>query len=1156
MQVPPFGTVDLSVVYETPDEAPVQPVAASFTITDSMGARTFSTNASGVKTITYVAGGGPFTIEVKHPLDTTNITMGGGVVTTDDELVPVAVTLPALGTVTGTVTYADGSPAPLAAVELSGTGVTPRVGTTNGSGVFTFDDVEGLHPFSVLARHPAADRDHIFRIAAGEVPENGASTDVTVALPGTGTVEVTVTENDGSTPVSGANVTILESFDGDFRSEGATDAAGRLDVTLVPEGSFTVSAEIHGDEIGTATDEVPIGAVGSVVAVTISKPPEATLEGTVYAADGLTPVPGARVRFLTEDGATELDSRLADTNGFYRFAWALSVSDTALVRAEDASDASANDEVFLTASAPGQTLVADFTLPLKVVSGTVFESDGLVSVPGARVDAVLEGGYVEKSAIADASGDFALLGVEDGTYELVATDPDGLTGYASATLGVGDDSVERDVTLPPFAAVEGTVLDETGAPPVGVESGEIALHNANVPSPRTTPPDATGRFRFERVAEGSFTLVYDDAASGLSGAATSFVIGGESLGESVNIARTFGVEIEASTEYNSAYAATLLADGDASTSWLSKYKDTVAHGGSPFVEVRFPHDAIVNEIRLFGKGRWSRYYIYAGYFEIFDESGGVLFDSGVVDFSAPDYNAVVPVPSIAGARRVRLTVTDDYDYYDALGELEIYGTLAKKNLSLEPGVVLNPSSVYSSFFAAEKGIDGDLKTNWFTRPGDAVNRGGAPHYEILFPTSYIVDEIQMFGNRSYANGYDFHAGRFELFDVSGGVLFDSGVVDLPAPDRDITVPVSAVAGVARVRFTATADEGNDPGFSELVVWGRDGGPGAPPTDINLPATGSVSGQLLAAGGATTVPVGTATIEASSSATESRSGVVSASGAVDAAGLYHVAGVAEGDVTVTVVDDGLGAAGTANANVSAGVETTDVDVELQTGQALPVELGLPAKRHLVRADGSIEGELNLASAASSFASASVNGKAFPDRAVAGLELSGRQLVLGPVRMSGLDHTRQVYVPDGAPFARVLDIFENPHTFDVQLTVRLDGVLNGVNLTTSSGDGALDAADRYLAGELDTGPGIAVIYAGAGATRLPDASATDGTAYSATWRRLVVPAGSRIILMTFAVQRDTRADALAEADALMHLTNPGATSDLTAAEKTDILNFIVP
>jgi hypothetical protein len=137
---------------------------------------------------------------------------------------------------------------------------------------------------------------------------------------------------------------------------------------------------------------------------------------------------------------------------------------------------------------------------------------------------------------------------------------------------------------------------------------------------------------------------------------------------------------------------------------------------------------------------------------------------------------------------------------------------------LVPATTASASSSFNGF-PPSRVIDDNLSTDWFTAAGDAVNRGTTPFLEIVFPQDVTVTELQMFGSRAFPNGFDFFAGIFKLFDASGAVLFDSGVVNLPAPDRDVTLPIPNIAGVRRVRFTATADEGPDPGFAELKVIG-------------------------------------------------------------------------------------------------------------------------------------------------------------------------------------------------------------------------------------------------------------------------------------------------------------------------------------------------
>ena len=463
------------------------------------------------------------------------------------------------------------------------------------------------------------------------------------------------------------------------------------------------------------------------------------------------------------------------------------------------------------------------------------------------------------------------------------------------------------------------------------------------------------------------------------------------------------------------------------------------------------------------------------------------------------------------------------------------------NLTQSPDVRVEAISYYSGY-RPERVIDDNVWTSWFTRFGDAVNRGKSPFLDVILPAAATVSELQMFGNRQSPNGYDFYAGSFHLFDEAGLELFDSGVIELPAPERDVVVSVPDVAGVRRVRFLATDDESADPGFAELVVIGHVDGPDVPVPDIYLPDVGSVSGQLLANdGSATTSP--TASVEVRSRELESQEAAPSATDVVDSAtGGFHVSGVAEGDAAVTVIDPSLEEAGATTTRVDAGVETAGVNVRLGTARPLPLTLG----DHTVQPTGSIDGDV---------ASVSVNGKAFPPQSAASVELSGRQVVLGPVRMGGVRHARKIFVSGDGSFVRVLDVLENPHAFDVEATVTLDGSLAIESVFTSSGDESLDWSDRFVSGGLD-GVGVAFVYGGAGNVRLPDRPATDGARYAVTWRQLDVPAGERRILVTYLVKAPSASSAAGIAEALQNATQPEASFGLDPAEKADVVNFNVP
>jgi parallel beta-helix repeat protein len=149
--------------------------------------------------------------------------------------------------------------------------------------------------------------------------------------------------------------------------------------------------------------------------------------------------------------------------------------------------------------------------------------------------------------------------------------------------------------------------------------------------------------------------------------------------------------------------------------------------------------------------------------------------------------------------------------------IAVFGPV-EENLTqlLHSGLTLNVSSSFPGF-PPTRAVDDNLNTSWFSASGNTCP-GNCPFFEIIFPQDVTVSRLQMFGNREFANGFDFFAGRFEMFDAISNLLFDSGVVNLPAPNRDITLSTN-VAKVRRVRFTATSNESVDPGFAELKVIG-------------------------------------------------------------------------------------------------------------------------------------------------------------------------------------------------------------------------------------------------------------------------------------------------------------------------------------------------
>ncbi len=165
------------------------------------------------------------------------------------------------------------------------------------------------------------------------------------------------------------------------------------------------------------------------------------------------------------------------------------------------------------------------------------------------------------------------------------------------------------------------------------------------------------------------------------------------------------------------------------------------------------------------------------------------------------------------------------------------------------------------------------------------------------------------------------------------------------------------------------------------------------------------------------------------------------------------------------------------------------------------------------------------------------------------------------------TRKIFIPKDDSFARILDIFEPPFAapVDVELEVRstLGSGSSTVLVKTGSGDlQFLPDDDWIVTDDLDAvgRPAIAHVLAGPTGDLRPElvsTSAPGGGQVRWTYR-LHIPAGERRALLSFGVQRKTRAEALAVADRLARLAPQApfglaALSGLSPAEQGEIVNF---
>ena len=274
-------------------------------------------------------------------------------------------------------------------------------------------------------------------------------------------------------------------------------------------------------------------------------------------------------------------------------------------------------------------------------------------------------------------------------------------------------------------------------------------------------------------------------------------------------------------------------DGDLDTSWFTGAGDAVNLGSNPFFEIGFTVDVTVTEIQMFGNRESpDGFDFFSGIFQLFDENGVELFNSGDLPLATPDRDILVSVPSVEWVRRVRFTPTADESDHPGFAELKVMGSAEVRLFKHKTNIELtrfarfttSASSVKpngSNLHQNENAIDQQFLTNWYSEDGDP-----APSFEVTFPDQGVtVREIQLFGTRFSTGNPNssrhFLTGEFHLLDDSGAELWTSGVLTLTDIHTGFVLPVPVVDDVHTIRFGGVtwnhATQG--PGISEFKVFG-------------------------------------------------------------------------------------------------------------------------------------------------------------------------------------------------------------------------------------------------------------------------------------------------------------------------------------------------
>ena len=269
------------------------------------------------------------------------------------------------------------------------------------------------------------------------------------------------------------------------------------------------------------------------------------------------------------------------------------------------------------------------------------------------------------------------------------------------------------------------------------------------------------------------------------------------LAENVNLATNLaGTTVRASTSQSDRPPESAI-DGSPGTSWLTLVADNANFGprsrtgAAPFIEVSFPQAVDVKSMQALGHRdeflARINLFVLGGTFQLFDEGGAEIFNSGTVDMSAAPHDGRVTVPDLfQRSRNVARGV---------------------------PGVVTAQA-------ASSTGM------NQPTRLTATCGHSGRHNPGRRCPSSSRSSSRRI--RRCIACGSsgiartttaDFLAFNLQVFDAAGTVLFESGTVPVTAADSDTTVVIGGVNGARRVRVTGLSLEnpGGLGGIAELEV---------------------------------------------------------------------------------------------------------------------------------------------------------------------------------------------------------------------------------------------------------------------------------------------------------------------------------------------------
>jgi len=421
---------------------------------------------------------------------------GGGTVVEEDPPPPVTYTI------SGFVNL-DSGPV-LAGVTITLSGASSGSTTTNTGGYYSFSSLADGN-YTVTPSRAG----YTFAPTSRPATVSGASVSglsFTATPPATYTISGAVTlASDGAL----AGVTVALS--GTISHSTITDAGGQYSFSGLIDGNYTVTPSLGGYTFAPTSKAVTVS--GSSVGnqdFSATPPPTYTISGSVNLSAG-----GRLGGVVVALSGPSPGTATTDASGQYSFSGLGNGGYTVTPTLGGYTFAPTSRSVTVNgSSAPSQDFTATAVVSTFKISGTM--------LGGARAGVTITlSGTPDRTAVTDASGNYAFTGVANGTYTLTPS----LAGFTFSpvdrtVLVSGADLTGRDFTAFAVAGthrISGTVS--------GAVTAGVTITLSGTPA-RTTTTDAAGAWSFAGIADGSYTVTPGKGGYSFSPASRSVTVGG------------------------------------------------------------------------------------------------------------------------------------------------------------------------------------------------------------------------------------------------------------------------------------------------------------------------------------------------------------------------------------------------------------------------------------------------------------------------------------------------------------------------------------------------------------------------------------------------------------------------------------------------------